>query len=164
MLWGLSASVLISVGAVCSCVTYQDLIFTVSQSLHRTSGPRVSLALVLACDSPFCAGVCNSACVVFHSTVSDNLIMIKDNSLLALSVGKGNLGSKQEYPGSWVLLTEESPTFILECGKKKSQTQYLKKQTVGLLEERVGTSIVCVMNFFSPDFHWPAPRRQFEKD
>lgn len=127
MLWGLSASVLISVGAVCSCVTYQDLIFTVSQSLHRTSGPRVSLALVLACDSPFCAGVCNSACVVFHSTVSDNLIMIKDNSLLALSVGKGNLGSKQEYPGSWVLLTEESPTFILECGKKKITNPVPKK-------------------------------------
>lgn len=140
---------LISVGALCSCVNLpRSDIYCVTISAPNfwamgLAGP------VLACDSPFCAGVCSPACVVSHSTVSDNLIMIKDDSLLALLVRKGNLDSKQEYPGSWVLLTEESPTFILECGKTTSQTQYLRKQTVGLLEEWVGTSIVCVMNFLS---------------
>ena len=84
---------------------------------------------------------------MFHSTVSDNLIVIKDNCLLALSVRKGTLESKQEYPGSWVLLLRKV-LHLSSNVENKSQTQYLKKQTVGLLKEWVGTSIVRVMNFF----------------
>ena len=69
-----------------------------SQSLHWVSGPRVSLVVSLACDSPFCATVWSSACVVFHSAVSDNWIMIMNNCLLALSVRRGTSDNKQEFP------------------------------------------------------------------
>lgn len=40
----------------------------------------------------------------------------------------------------------------------------MRRQTVRLHGEWVGTSIVCVTDFSLPDFHWIAPFRPFVKE